>query len=37
MHPRQKSIGRAAAIALGESKWWIGKEPAEIAKIEFKS
>lgn len=29
----QKSIGREAAIALFDSKWWIGKTPREIAKV----
>lgn len=26
-----KSIGREAAIALAETKWWVGREPREIA------
>lgn len=28
-----KSIGREAAIALAETKWWLHKEPREIARI----
>lgn len=28
----QKSIGKDAAIAMSESKWWVGKSAREIAK-----
>jgi hypothetical protein len=33
MSTYQKSIGRENAIAMGESKWWIGKDAREIARI----
>lgn len=29
----QKSIGREAAIALAETKWWVGRPAKEVAKI----
>lgn len=29
----QKSIGAPAAIAMAESKWWLGKNAKEIARI----
>jgi len=31
----QQSIGRKAAIALAESKWWEGKSNRDIAEFQF--
>lgn len=35
MNYKQQSIGRDRAIALSESKWWIGKTPRDIAKFQL--
>jgi hypothetical protein len=35
MHPMQKSIGRARARALAETKWWLVQTPREIARIQL--
>ena len=35
MSEKQKSIGKDAAIALFESKWWIGKSHREIAEFQM--
>src|SRR5437763_1762184 len=35
MFPRQKSIGRANAIALSESGWWEGQPARELAKFQL--
>ena len=35
MHQMQKSIGRARARALAESKWWLVRTPREIARVQL--
>lgn len=35
MNKQMNSIGREAAIALGETKWWEGKTHREIAEVQL--
>ena len=35
MHPLQKSIGRRRAIAMLESKWWLVRNPRQIARVQL--
>jgi hypothetical protein len=35
MKTKQQTIGKEKAIALHDSKWWIGKSPKEIAKVQL--
>lgn len=32
---KQKSIGRDAAIALADSKWWVGKSARDVVRVQL--